>query len=229
MKRNSNKLIRRRSAFTLVELLVVMFIVGMLATIAVPTVSEYLRVAKQGASLTVLGQIQGACALYKSDFEELPPSSALGGVYSGWQGCELLALFLTGYGPDKNSDGIPGKDWAKDDGHEGFGFRVERRGRVFPPYNGTEKTDMRRGASGRPYFVDAWDNPICYYRYDNGYDPGDNRGDPGNGPGNVAYARDGGGVYYRRDIWLSSRGNNGEWDAPSDGGENDDVTNFFSK
>jgi len=221
-------LIRRRRGFTLVELLVVMFIVGLLATMAVPTVSEYLRAAKQGASLAVLGQIQGACMLYKSDFEELPPS-ALGGVYKDWQGCELLVLFLTGYGPDDGGDGIPGDNMATDDGHDGFGFRVERRGRVLPPYNGTEKKDMGRGASGHPYFVDAWGNPICYYRYDNGYDSGDNEGDPGNGPDNVAYAQDSGNNYYRKDLWLSSRGNNGQWNAPSDGGENDDVTNFFSK
>ena len=228
MKRNSNKLIRRRSGFTLVELLVVMFIVGLLATMAVPTVSEYLRVAKQGTSLAVLGQIQGACMLYKSDFEELPPS-ALGGAYSSWQGCELLVLFLTGYGPDKKNDGIPDlDDMAKDDGHEGFGFRVERRGRVFPPYNGTEKKDMGRGGGGgHPYFVDAWGNPICYYRYDNGYVSGDNADD--GPPGGVAYAQDSGNDYYRKDLWLSSRGNNGEWNAPSDGGENDDVTNFFFK
>ena len=226
MKRDSNRLIRRRSGFTLMELMVVMFIIGLLATIAIPTVSEYLRVAKHGASLTVLGQIQGACDMYEADFGEFPPS-ALDGVYADWQGGELLALFLTGYGPDlplPDGDGIPGDDMVTDDGHQGFGFRVERRGRIFPPYNGTEKKDMGR-ANGRPYFVDAWGNPICYYRFDveTRMFGSDSEGPPAAG----GYMRDPSGKFYREDVALCTKGFNRKWDPPS--GSSDDVTNFQFK
>ena len=220
-----------QAAFTLVELIVVIVIIVLLASIAAPTASRYRRAARNGASLAAVRHIQGACVLYKADFDELPPSSG-GGPYSGWQGCELVVLFLTGYGPDEGQDGTPGGDLKTDDGHEGFGFRLEHRGRAFPPYNETHKMDMAGGDTtrGHPYFVDAFGNPICYYRYDNGYDADDNKGEPGDGPANIAaYAQDGEGQYYRKDLVLCSQGDNKKWNPPSQTGDNDDITNFFFK
>lgn len=216
---------KRRYAFTLVELLVVVGIIALLAGIVLPSLKQFIIRSNKAKTQSAINLIDGACRYYFNDFDAYPPSKD--DTYSGWTGSQLIVLFLTGYGPDPTNNGIPGADLASDDGVEGYGFRLAQRGEVYGPYNNTEKLDVRRDP--RPEFVDTFGtagNPILYYRWTgSNYDSSHNNG----GPDNLSrYAQDADGTYYTGDFILISRGHNEKWNAARDGGS-DDVTNFSGK
>ncbi len=64
-----------KKGFTLVELLIVVIIIGILATIAVPQYSKMVEKAKQAEARTILGQIRVAQELYLTETQ--------GTVYTG--------------------------------------------------------------------------------------------------------------------------------------------------
>jgi len=107
-----------------------------------------------------------------------------------------------------------------DDGCDGFGFRLPGGGLPHGPYFGAEK--IPTGGGSETKFVDAFQQPVLYYLYRNGtYTTSDNV----DGPTNVAdYANNSSGVFYRKDYLLITRGPDGDWTRPRDGG--DDITNF---
>ncbi len=212
--------------FTLVELLVVVGIIALLAGILLPSLNRFAILRDKAKTQSAINLIDGACRHYFNDFEDYPPSHD--DAYGGWTGSELLVLFLTGYGPDTGSDGVPGADIFSDDGVDGYGFRVVQRGDVHGPYGGAEKLAVR--SDPRPEFVDTFGvfgNPILYYRWDSDdseYKSGHNT----DGPGDLTlYTQTADAAYYRSDFILISRGNNEVWDAPHDM-NSDDVTNFFN-
>lgn len=72
------KLVRTRSkrqAFTLVELLVVIVIIGILAALITVAVSAAIVNARQARILLEIGQLSGAMAQYKAKYGSYPPSS----------------------------------------------------------------------------------------------------------------------------------------------------------
>ncbi|MCK4601004.1 MAG: prepilin-type N-terminal cleavage/methylation domain-containing protein [Phycisphaerae bacterium] len=175
-----------RAAFTLVELLTVLLIIALLLGIATPSIMSIRTSILVGQSRVTIGLIEGACEQYRNDFGDYPPSDDPDN-YLGWYGCQLLPLFLIGYGPDAGGDGDPygednDKNLAEDDGRDGFGFRTTKRGMVYGPYNGTEKLQMKESyypiagggphnlndstAGRQPAFVDAFDNVIAYFSRD---------------------------------------------------------------
>ncbi|MCK4625995.1 MAG: hypothetical protein KAV00_11835 [Phycisphaerae bacterium] len=216
------------SGFTLVELLVIVSIIVLLIGLLLPALNKFRIAGKKTKVQAIINLIDGACQQYFTDFEDYPPSQD-NDDYNGWTGSELIALFLTGYGLDTGGDGLPDRaNLDADDGVDGYGFRLEQRGRVYGPYNGAEKLDTR--IDTRPEFVDVFGrlggNAILYYRYDGSiYNADHNNSDPTD-PN--SYAKDSDGDYYRTDFILISRGRNEDWNAPKDGGS-DDVTNFFNR
>lgn len=254
---------RTRAGFTLIELLVIILIIGLLMGIMAPALALYKRRVMDNLSTITFRQLDAAVLLYREDFQDFPPSRDTNykkpdGMNPGspWRGSQLLALFLTGYGPDPDGPdgarkGQPGGQLNLDDGCEGYGFRVLWRGKVYGPYNDAHKAPMR-GQYHHPdgpdykvprFFVDAYDNPILYYRkHASGYDANDNgwitiqSGGSANpalthwptpGPfrrlsgydctGNIDnYARDTtlpSGTYLRMDFALISAGANKRWCA----------------
>ena len=64
----------RRQAFTLVELMVVVVILGVLATIVTVSVTDYLVKGKQSAAKTEIAQISNALRLFFTEQDRFPSS-----------------------------------------------------------------------------------------------------------------------------------------------------------
>jgi len=221
---------------TIVEIMVVIIILSLLATLVAPAVVHIREQARRGASLVAVALLDGACLAYHADHDEYPASSGP----AGWFGCQMLPVYLIGYRDDDGNDGVPGDFFdaaTPDDGQDGFGFRLVFRGTVYGPYNGAEKADL--SATPPYYFLDAFDQPILYYRYDDvgdTYDLADNDmpavANPANPDGQgaaslgMAYFQNAGGAWYRNDFALCSAGPDGVF---SDAADTDDVTNFLEE
>jgi len=212
--RNPIKRSEIRNGFTLVELLVVVAILALLVGILLPAINAAYLDTQVATSQANINMINAAIDMYRNDFDgNAPPSTPSGDLPTDWEGAELLCLLLTGYADDPGTAGQPLEgtaDLATDDGKTGFGFRLNQRGKVYGPYNGTEQLDIANGPSGgvAKVFVDAFDNPILYYQYrDNSgtweYVPGDNTGPEQDFLDNAANVR--------RDFILVSLGAASEW------------------
>lgn len=218
--------LRFNDGFTIVEIIVVLLIVLLLLVVLAPTVQKIHQVGLC-QPLNAVKLLDVACKRYYEDFAEFPPSRHED--YPGWHGKELLVLFLVGYGPDAGLDGTPGTDFSLDDGREGFGFRVERAGRIFGPYNGAEMVKTKLSSNGRPVFVDDFDEEIYYYRYD-AVLPGYHLDNPGTddvkGPiewFGADYAQN------KKDFILATRGPDGKFQDVDDDAATDDITNFLEE
>jgi prepilin-type N-terminal cleavage/methylation domain-containing protein len=66
----------RRSGVTILELLVVLFVVGLLATIAYSVYSSHVYRASIAATAMEISELQMACAQYEVDTGQYPPSSS---------------------------------------------------------------------------------------------------------------------------------------------------------
>ncbi len=217
---------RAIGGFTIIEMMAVLLIMLLLLAVLTPTVQKVYRMVLRSTSLSTVRLIDGACKQYYEQMDEYPPSTHAG--YSGWDGKELLVLFLTGYGPDENSDSTPGTNLSTDDGCTGFGFRLEKRGLVCGPYNGAEKVKTKSGTNG-PVFIDSFDEEIYYYCYD--------PLEPGGAPfGHYATDNLDGPVstypFYgqgHKGFILATRGPDGVFEPFDDEPDTDDITNFLEE
>lgn len=216
---------RSRSGFTIVELMVVMLIMLLLLAVLAPTVQKIHRTIMRGAALSTVRLIDGACKMYREDLGEYPPSTHPD--YPGWSGGQLLTLLLTGYGPDPDIRGEPGLTMNLDDGREGYGFRMERAGKIFGPYNGTEKVVMKL-VDGRPVFMDAFDEQLYYYRFDatsGTYHATDDPAPSGlEGPAHADYLASAKAT--QTNFILMTAGPDGYFSGSTD---TDDITNFLEE
>jgi len=64
---------RWAKAFTLIELMIAVSIIGILASIAIPKFAEMVRRAKEGTTKGALGVLRGALSIYYADMEDVPP------------------------------------------------------------------------------------------------------------------------------------------------------------
>jgi len=68
---------RRRSAFSLVELVVVVLILGIIAAVAAPRMFDTASDARQNSTKTSLAVLRDAIELYKAQNSTYPPSGTL--------------------------------------------------------------------------------------------------------------------------------------------------------
>ena len=73
----------QRSAFTLVELMVVVVILGIMATVVTVSVTDYLVIGKQNAARSEIARFRSALELFYTEFSRYPTND------------EGLALLLT--------------------------------------------------------------------------------------------------------------------------------------
>jgi prepilin-type N-terminal cleavage/methylation domain-containing protein len=73
------RFLRSKKAFTLVELMIVVAIIGILAGIAIPRYMNFIRRSREGATKGNLGALRSALNIYYSDNEGIfPPATAAG-------------------------------------------------------------------------------------------------------------------------------------------------------
>jgi general secretion pathway protein G len=76
---------RAAKGFTLIELMIVVAIIGILATIAIPKFAELMRKSAEGASKGNLGSVRAALGIYYGDLEGVYPDQlaalTIGGRY----------------------------------------------------------------------------------------------------------------------------------------------------
>lgn len=142
--RNPHSPIRNPSAFTMLELLIVVLIIASLVGILIPAIGHFRRFMRQSAIKTFASTIQTGLVAYQHDFRDLPPSfgnpvsvapNAVGtgakiplAYNSNWDGGEILAQALLG--PLSDATKGTNKDLPDtttpgnfDDGADGYGFR----------------------------------------------------------------------------------------------------------
>lgn len=151
-----------KRAFSLIELLVVVAIIGILAAIIVPNVGRYMETAKITKTKALIGQLETAITLYENQLGKYPPSFNPQSLY--------IAL---------NQEAKSPIELAAED------VRLVERGVNFW-INPLNETDDRRSSvleqAGVPasemvaqleenVIVDAWGNPI-YFVSSDVYNPG---------------------------------------------------------
>ncbi|MFO8014215.1 MAG: type II secretion system protein, partial [Phycisphaerae bacterium] len=157
------------AAFTLVELLVVMGIIGVLVAMLLPAVNRAVIAVRNASCAARVSQVQAALATFKNDWGVYPPSddqaddaSRLSQHWSGGStyGKNLLTVALIGPGPER-------KGWgrAAEDEQHALPFGGSSESIQYGPYYQGEFRWTGRGA----FIPDAFpspDRPILYYRYD---------------------------------------------------------------
>lgn len=68
---------KKQNGFTLVELLIVIMIIGILATMAVPQYNKMVNKAKWTEAVSILGQLKNACEIYYAEHSKYPNSTTL--------------------------------------------------------------------------------------------------------------------------------------------------------
>jgi prepilin-type N-terminal cleavage/methylation domain-containing protein len=90
--------VKGRQGFTIVELLIVVCILGILATIAMPKVQGSRARARAASVLGTMHAVQIAATVYYDSAGKWPPSAGVGNVPAGLQGYLPSSVSFTGDG-----------------------------------------------------------------------------------------------------------------------------------
>ena len=86
-----------RAAFTLIELLTVIAIIGILAAIIIPTVGKVRQTAKQSRSLSNVKQIVQGILVYSNDNRgRLPQQAASGSNFTAPLWPQVVSVYMAG-------------------------------------------------------------------------------------------------------------------------------------
>jgi prepilin-type N-terminal cleavage/methylation domain-containing protein len=121
----------RRRAFTLVELMVVIGIIALLATILLPMANRAYAHARRAALRADLQMIASAINAYQHDFGDIPRPDRF--TANPFQGGVILSWALIAPGPAVYT--LPSATKFKGDGADGIGFRIRgQTGTILGPY-----------------------------------------------------------------------------------------------
>ena len=226
---------RAGSGFTMVELLVVMFVIAMLLTIGVPAALRFKTLSKINACQVTVNIIDRAVDMYQKEHKRYPALQDMAARLIG-QSFKTIGNTLT-----EVDDGLPGP-----------GYRLQPRGRIYGPWNGVDKLPRdgdyeENTTAARVHFVDAFGAAIWYCPFDNeNMTYTDNKFDKDDSETGITitsiadYAKNAlgaSGRFYRRDYIIMSQSANGKWglirgtggsgsSSSSAAPPTDDVTNF---
>ena len=160
-----------RSAFTLIEMLTVIAIIGILAGILLPAVRLAQRVARKRVASAGIRNLQIALDQYQLDFGAYPPDNNIGDWLSS-PGVdfsdintpnECMMWFLTReYTPANDAKGQP---WDTDTWSPKTASIVFARQAVGPYFNVDAKHKRDDDHDGFPEYVDSWTRPYLYKAY----------------------------------------------------------------
>lgn len=165
-----------RRAFTLIEMLTVIAIIGILAAILIPTVQMAIKNARRNVAKADIANLATAVNNYQMEFGAPPPDNSAGidddedGLnLSTWQEDlspnECLVWFLTrDFGPGFTA-GIPStpterKDWIPSSSREVYA-RISFNGGFDMKQKQTRDLDK----NGFEEFIDPWGRPYMYKAY----------------------------------------------------------------
>ena len=93
---------RSRAAFTLIELLIVMTVIGIIAAVAVPQFAGLMNKSKEAATKGHLGELRSAIQLYYGNNDGYYPTDALSVIVPKYLSA-LPVVKLPGYSQDSNT------------------------------------------------------------------------------------------------------------------------------
>ena len=142
---------RAGSGFTMIEMLVVMFVIAMLLTIGVPAALRFKTLSKINACRVTVNIIDKAVDMYHKQHKRYPDMAE-------------MAARLIGQSFTIDANAVAAE---VNDGHPGPGYRLQPRGPIYGPWNGVDKLarsgDYEEGSSSaRVHFIDAFGAPIWY-------------------------------------------------------------------
>ena len=227
---------RAGSGFTMIELLVVMFVIAMLLTIGVPAAMRFKILSKIHACRVTVNIIDKAVDMYQKEHKRYP---------------EMLDMTARLIGQSFKFEAVTDNEPVEvDDGHPGPGYRLQGRGPVYGPWNGVHELArsgdyVEEADAARIHFIDAFGAPIWYCPFKNSTytDTKFDKNDSENGVNITSiadYAMDASNRYYRRDYIVMSQSANGKWgllrgtsgtgsSSTSATVPTDDVTNFMKE
>ncbi len=95
---------RHKPAFTLIELMIVVAIIGILAGIAVPKFAELIRKSQEGATKGKLSNLRSTLHIYYADNEGTYPSDDLSCLtVAGKYTAVIPDVYIPGYHPRNNT------------------------------------------------------------------------------------------------------------------------------
>ncbi len=92
---------KKRHGFTLIELMIVVAIIGILASIAIPKFADLIRKSQEGASKGNLGAFRGAMSIYYADMDGQHPADPIALTVAG----KYLTAIPQAKTPNYHSDG----------------------------------------------------------------------------------------------------------------------------
>lgn len=168
-------MINRKSGFTLMEIMVVIIVIAVLASVAGPMIGSITDQGRASATKSKMSSLKSAMLAYQSDTGRLP--------FSGKPKCAAcIAVYCTAsvLGPTTTNNVLVNDTLGT---LAGFNFEIANYGRKWKgPYMDSEPAD---------FMFDAWGQPLVYVAHKNNvylWSSGANQGFEGAGTGCIECA-----------------------------------------